>query len=50
MAKHKHSTKTDQQPAIMLYVDDWMVRRELTQAVPPAYTEWIGRALLEQLT
>jgi hypothetical protein len=25
---------------------DWMVtRRELTQAIPPAYTDWIGRRL-----
>lgn len=24
----------------------WMTRDELTQAVPPAYTEWIGRQLM----
>jgi DNA (cytosine-5)-methyltransferase 1 len=28
---------------------DWMTRRELAQAIPPAYTEYIGRQLLEQL-
>ena len=28
---------------------DWMTRDELSQAIPPAYTEYIGRALLEQL-
>ena len=26
---------------------DWMTRRELSQAIPPAYTEWIGRHLLQ---
>jgi DNA (cytosine-5)-methyltransferase 1 len=25
---------------------DWMVARELAQAIPPAYTEWIGRQLI----
>lgn len=28
---------------------DWMQLRELSQAIPPAYTEWIGRRLLEAL-
>ena len=28
---------------------DWMVVEELTEAVPPAYTEWIGARLLEAL-
>ena len=28
----------------------WMTIRELTQAIPPAYTEWIGRQLVELLT
>ena len=28
---------------------DWMNKRELTQAIPPAYTEYIGRHLMEVL-
>lgn len=28
---------------------DWMSRRELSQAVPPAYTEFIGAQLLEHI-
>jgi DNA (cytosine-5)-methyltransferase 1 len=28
---------------------DWMTKAELTQAIPPAYTEFIGRQLLEAL-
>jgi DNA (cytosine-5)-methyltransferase 1 len=29
---------------------DWMTSRELTQAIPPDYTEWIGRRLIESIT
>jgi len=28
---------------------DWMTRDELSQAIPPAYTRWIGERLLESL-
>jgi DNA (cytosine-5)-methyltransferase 1 len=28
---------------------DWMTRDELAQAIPPAYTEWIGAQLLEAI-
>jgi DNA (cytosine-5)-methyltransferase 1 len=28
---------------------DWMTRDELAQAIPPAYTEWIGRQLIEAI-
>ena len=29
---------------------DWMTLSELSQAIPPAYTQFIGRALLESMT
>jgi DNA (cytosine-5)-methyltransferase 1 len=29
---------------------DWMTMAELSQAIPPAYTHWIGRQLLRHLT
>jgi len=29
---------------------DWMVRDELREAIPPAYTEYVGRAMLKALT
>lgn len=28
---------------------DWMTRKELAQAIPPAYTKWIGLQMLQQL-
>ena len=28
---------------------DWMNRAELTQAIPPAYTEYVGKQLIQQL-
>lgn len=28
---------------------NWMTRKELCQAIPPAYTEWVGARLLEAL-
>ncbi len=29
---------------------DWMSRDELSEAIPPAYSEWIGRAAMRALT
>jgi DNA (cytosine-5)-methyltransferase 1 len=28
---------------------EWMTRAELSEAIPPAYTQWIGERLLEQV-
>jgi DNA (cytosine-5)-methyltransferase 1 len=28
---------------------DWMIGNELCEAIPPAYTEHIGRQLIEQI-
>lgn len=28
---------------------DWMTRAELSQAIPPVYTEWLGKRLLEAI-
>lgn len=29
---------------------DWMTKKELSQAIPPAYTEFVGKKMLELLT
>ncbi len=29
---------------------DWMIGKELSQAIPPAYTEWLGKQLLAAMT
>jgi DNA (cytosine-5)-methyltransferase 1 len=40
-------TISDWRNAMGIY---WMTRKELCQAIPPAYTEWIGKQLMEYLT
>lgn len=29
---------------------DWMTTRELSQAIPPAYTEFLGKIMLERMS
>lgn len=38
------------EPASKAMGIDWMTRKELALAIPPAYTRWIGKHLLELLT
>jgi DNA (cytosine-5)-methyltransferase 1 len=41
--KRKHTTTARGRDAMGI---DWMNRDELSEAIPPAYTEWIGAQLL----
>lgn len=44
--KRKHTTTDRGREAMGI---DWMTRDELSQAIPPAYTEFIGEQLIEHL-
>lgn len=46
VAGHKHGTYEQWCNAMQIF---WMDRKELAQAIPPAYTEYIGRQLIKAL-
>jgi DNA (cytosine-5)-methyltransferase 1 len=45
----EHRAPREIGPAAAAMGIDWMEWDELREAIPPAYTEWIGRQLLQQL-
>jgi DNA (cytosine-5)-methyltransferase 1 len=44
--EYSHSRQTTFAVAKRLIDIDWMTRDEMKEAIPPAYTEWIGRQLI----
>lgn len=46
MQKRHHVKHKDAERAMGI---DWMTRDELSQAIPPAYTEWIGKQLIKMI-
>jgi DNA (cytosine-5)-methyltransferase 1 len=47
--EYSHSRQTTYAIAQRLMGIDWMTRDELKDAIPPAYTEWIGSQLLRAI-
>jgi DNA (cytosine-5)-methyltransferase 1 len=47
VAGHQAFSRTEARTAMEI---DWMTLAELTQAIPPAYTRWVGAQLLKALT
>jgi len=47
--EYDHSRQTTFANARRIMGIDWMTRDEMAQAIPPAYTEWIGRRLLAEI-
>lgn len=45
--EYNHSRQTTFAVAKRLMDIDWMTRDEMKEAIPPAYTEWIGRQLID---
>jgi len=43
-----HNSKAIVEAAAQQFEIDWMTRGELTEAIPPVYTEYIGKYLMEQ--
>lgn len=44
--KHRMAYRAEASEALQI---DWMNRDEMCQSIPPAYTEWIGKRLLEAI-
>ncbi len=47
--EYKHSRQTTFEIAKKIIGSDWMDRHGLIESIPPAYTEWIGKRLMEAL-
>lgn len=53
----KHRDNPDRRGGYIPHIDvikqllgiDWMTKHELSQSIPPVFTEWVGRQLIESL-